>query len=787
MRALNRKLWRDLVKIRVQAAAIAGVIACGVGIFVTSFGALRSLEGAKRNFYRNYHLAEVFGRVQRAPNSLAARVEAILGVAEVQCRIGLEVSLDLRRLAHPASARLISAPDAPGTGLNQLYLRRGRYLDPGRPREVLVSEAFADAHRIEPGDQLAAVVKGVRVLLEVVGVALSPEYVFQIREGDTYPDDRYFGILWMAYPQLAALTGMQGAFNEVSVTLAPGAVEAQVMRDLDRVLDPYGGTEVARREAQRSDRQVAGGIRQLWMAAVIPPAIFLAVSAFMLNTVLNRLIKTQREEIATLRAFGYSHRALGLHYLQLVFLIVGVGVGAGVALGWVLATPAAGRLNWIYHFPNFEVAIDPAVVALAVGTSFLVGVAGALSAVWTATLLPPAEGMRPPAPPRYAPSLFDRVGLGRLVSQPVRIIFRELERQWPRAALSCFGIALALAMLVLGNFSKDAIEYLLAFEFRVTQHQDVTVTLGRPERMDTRYALCRLPGVRECEPFWALPVRVQAGSRSRRLVLMGLPPAGRLYRPVGRDSRAVDLPSSGLVLSAALADVLGVRVGDPVGLQFLTGRRQQVFVPLGAVSTDYVGQHAYMSLPAVSRLLREDEALSGAFLTVDPQQSDQLAAALKTLPGIASVQVKEDTARSFRRHTAQNVLFLRTLNLVFATVIACGVMYNTVLISLSERRRELATMRVLGFTRRETTVILLGEIALLTLAAIPPGTAFGYGLAALAALVSSTEYQRTPLTVSLSTYLFSLAVVGISLVASGLAARRRLDRLDLVASLKAKE
>lgn len=788
MRALDRKLVRDLWRMQGQALAICLVIAAGVATFVMSLSTLDSLRTTLETYYERYRFADVFVHLKRAPNALAERLAEVPGVSQVQTRVVMDVTLDVAGLPEPALGRLVSVPDRPRPGLNVLYLRSGRYIEPGRANEALVSEAFALAHGLEPGDQVTAVINGRRQPLRLVGVALSPEHIYLFAPGELLPDPRRFGVLWMGYSELAAAFNMQGAFNDATVTLTPNASEAEVLSHLDRLTGVYGGLGAFGRNDQPSHQFVTNEMKELRGMALVIPVIFLAVAAFLLNVVVSRLVQTQREQIAALKAFGYRSREVGWHYVKLILLVVALGVGLGTLVGAWMGRGVTEMYTRFFRFPVFTYRLDVAIVLVAFATSAGAAILGTLRAVARAAALPPAEAMRPEPPAVYRPMLLERLGLQRLFSPPVRMILRQLERQPVKALLTSFGIALAVSVLILGNFALDAIEHVIETQFHVAQRQDVALTLVEPASARVLKELAHLPGVRHCEGFRALPARLGSANHSRRVGIQGLEPEGRLKRLIDLDRHVVTLPPGGIVLSAKLAEILQVRVGDSVVVEVLEGDRPARGVPVVGLIDDFSGLSSYMDIRAANALMREGNVVSGAFLAVDGDQIDGLYTALKNAPRAASVSIKAAALRSFRQTVAENLLRMRAFTVLFAAVIAVGVIYNSARLALSERSRDLATLRVIGFTRGEVAMILLGELTVLTLVAIPIGLVLGYALAAMVIRVAyDTELFRMPLVVSSFTYGFAAAVTLLSALGSGVLTYRLMGRLDLVAVLKSKE
>lgn len=788
LRALDRKLLRDLLHLRGQATAISLVLASGVATFVMALTTLQALKFMQASYYDETRFAHVFAGLKRAPQSVARQIAEIPGVQQVQTRVVADVTLDVPDLPEPAVGRLISVQAAArAPSLNNLYLRSGRYVEPGRRGEVMVGEAFALAHGLREGDSVVAIINGRRRALRVVGIVLSPEYIIQVRPGALVPDDARFGVFWMDYEELAPAYDMDGAFNDVALSLLHGASDQEVIRRLDALLERYGGIGAYARKDQPSHFFLSSEIAGLRGMGLVVPGIFLAVAAFLLNVVMSRLVSTQRDQIATLKAFGYRNAEIAWHYVKLVLLISILGAALGTAGGTWLGHGLSGLYAQFYRFPQFAYRVDWGVVALAVLISGGAAVAGTLGGVRRAVALPAAEAMRPEPPATYRPTVLERLGLQRFFSQPVRMVLRHIERRPLKAGLSVLGIALSVAILVTGNFMNDALDYLIEFQYFAAQRQDMTIGFNEPASGRVLHEVRRLAGVLEVEPFRSVPVRMRVAHRERRTAITGLEPGASLQRLLDADERPVTLPPAGLVLSRTLARLLDVDVGEAVTIQVMQGRRPVLDVPVAGIIDEYLGTNAYMHIAALHRIMREADAVSGVFLTADPAHVDRLYTALKRAPHVSDVAVKRASLQSFEQTQAQNQRIMQLFIAAFAAIIAFGVVYNTARISLSEHGRELATLRVIGLTRGEISVILLGELAVLTLLALPVGMVLGYWLAALTALAFDTELWRIPLVVTRWTYGFSAVVTLAASLVSGLIVRRKLDRLDLVAVLKSRE
>ncbi len=788
MQALNRKLFRDLWHIKGQALAISLVISVGVLVFIMYLSAFDSLQLSRSAYYERQRFADVFAALKRAPLSLHPRIADIPGVLQVETRVVMDVNLDVEGLEEPATGRLISIPDRRQEILNDIVLREGRYIEPGRPDEVIVSEGFAQAHGLRPGESIRAILNGRRRELEVVGIGLSPEYIYTIRPGEFIPDDARFAVMWMERRALGAAFDMEGGFNDVALLLMPGAREEDVIAALDDLLEPYGGWGAIPKELQLSNWSVENELKGLQGAAVAIPIVFLAVAAFLLHVVLRRIVAVQREQIATLKALGYSNRALALHYTWWALAVSLFGTLGGTVAGAALGKGMLGMYNQYFRFPSLEYRLEQDVVAAAILIGIIAAIIGANSAVRQAVRLQPAEAMRPEPPGKYKVSVAERLGLRWLLSQSARIVLRNMERQQARSMISIGGIACSLAILIVGMFSIDSLALMMDVQFGLAQRQDVQLSFAEAISPRGIHSVRRLPGVVAVEPMRSVPVRLEAGNRSRQASISGLPQQGDLYRVLDVETlRQVPLPEHGLVLSSSLARALGVAPGDTVTANVLVGRRAVQDLSVTGIVKQYLGLAAYMDIDAVRRLMREGAALTGAHLAVDSAYLPDLFRAVKETPAIAGSGLRTAALEAFNETFAENIGIMIFFNVLFASVIAFGVVYNSARVSLAERSRELASLRVMGFTRAEISAILLGELGVLTLLALPVGMVLGYGLSSLVVKAFETELYAIPFTAEPKTYAACALVVVAATLVSGLIVRRKLDRLDLMEVLKAKE
>ncbi|MGQ0613662.1 MAG: FtsX-like permease family protein [Planctomycetaceae bacterium] len=788
-RTLDRKLRRDLRAMRGPATAIALILACGVAVFVCVLTARQGLRDSRDATFAAYRMADLYAPVRRAPRALTRSLERVEGVRRVEARLVEEVTVDLPGLAAPCSARVVSVDLGRDLAMHALHLVEGAWFDGDGDRQVIVADRFAKHHGLARGDRLLVVLNNRKEALRVVGTAFSPEYVYMLRGGgELLPDPERFTVLWIATPFAESVFDAREACNEFTALLEPGASLPRIIAEFDRILDRHGALGAYGRADQLGTRFLNDEIAGLKGMATIVPAVFLGVAAFVLRMLLARLVQTQRGQVALFRATGYAPKQIAGHYLKLALLIGGAGalLGAGVGLWfsrWVL------RMYGIfYQFPILEFPVDPWILLGGAGASVAAATTGALGAALRAAHLLPAEGLRPEAPRAFRRTLLERWrAVWTRLGFVERLILRNVTRQRRRTAATVAGVAVACSILVLADMMQDSMEVLLDHQFRRVELQDARVAFESERGTGSLHELRRLPGVRDAELELTVPVRLVRGRRERRTAITGLAAGQRLRALLDAQDRAVPPPRDGLVLSRNLAERLDVRPGEELEVRFLRGARRIARVTVERVVEEYLGSFAYAGADALARWMGEGEVATGALLLVDSARAAEVGRALKTVPAVASVVFKGQVVESFRATLAASQDIMLGVIRLFAGIIAFGVIYNASRIALAERERELGTLRMLGFRRREVAALLFGENLLLALLALP----FGLGLGALfgAALVRAyaSDLYRLPFAFEPSTALRASLLVLLFTLLAELAVRRRLFGLDLVETLKTRE
>ncbi|MFL4471129.1 FtsX-like permease family protein [Tateyamaria armeniaca] len=787
MQAIDRKLLRDFQRLWLQAVAIALVLACGVAVLLTSVGMYKALSETQDAYYERNRFADVFAQTNRAPVSLLPEIARIDGVLSIEARITGAAILDIPGRTRTAVGHILSYPETADPVLNVPLLVSGRFPDPEDTDEVVVNAPFAEANGFDLGDSFSANLRGRKRQLVVVGTVLSPEFVYTIGPGALMPDNAGFGIIWMSTRAAAAAFDMTGAFNDISLALATGTRAEPAIERLDTLLEPYGGLGAYDRADQTSHAFLDAQLNELKGMAMVLPPIFFGIAGFLVSMVMSRIVALERSEIGLLKAIGYSNTEICLHYLMLAGLIAVVGVAVGWIAGTFLANALARQYAEFFDFPYVIFRVSYWVYAAAGLAGLATTSLGALQAALKAANLAPAIAMQPPAPPRFKHSLIDEMMARLRLTQSTVMILRSLLR-WPlRSLLTSLGLALAVASVIAATFINDALDEIVDLAFHQTNRQDAMLLFAEDVPEAALEDARNLPGVLQAESQQYQAAILRRGHLSKRVAVEARRPGNDLSRVLDADRQVLNVPPGGIVLSERLADHLDVLPSDSIEVEFLTGRRETIEVRVSQVVEQYFGLGAYMDFEFMNALFRQAPRISTVNVTLDSQQTGALHAAIKAVPEVSGIIEMNENLRSFQDTVEQNVVVMNSIYITVAVLITIGVTYNAARIQLSERARELASLRILGFGRGEVSYILMGEMMLLALIAQPFGWLIGTGIAQLMTQAFTSDLYAIPLVLRPATFTTATIIVLSAALASVLIVRRRLDRLDLVSVMKTRE
>lgn len=784
---LNLKLIRDIKKIKGQVTAISLVMAAGIAVFIIMFGVLDSLKLTKETYYERYQFADIFASLKRAPELVKQRINEIPGVSMSETRVVFGVTLRMPGLDEPASGKIISLPDGHLERLNSLYLRSGRRLFANEDNGILVDERFYKAHQLELGDDISVIINGHLRQLKIVGVVLSPEYVYSIAPGALMPDSKRYGIFWMSRRTLEAAVNMKGAFNDIALKVSRSADTNKIQQQVDDILKPYGGLLSYTRDEQLSNFFVENELKQLQSMGIIAPIIFLSVAAFLVNVVMSRQIATEREQIGMLKAVGYHNIEILWHYLKMALLISILGILLGLLGGSWLASGMTKIYAEFFHFPILKYHFSASVMIFSVAYCFVAATSGALIAVRSVVKLPPAEAMRPAIPSEFKPSFLERAGLHKQLSFMSRMILRQLERRPIRAGFSVLGLALSLAILIFSFFMQDSMQHLINVQYDIVQREDMSVRFVDAKPYQSIEEIGALAGVLMVEPIRDVAAKLKFRHYQKKVSISGVLPESELRQIVNEQLMPEPLPLDGVIINRKLADILHLTVGDVVEAEILNEKRKVIQLVVNAIVPEYIGMNVFINLNKLNQALDEMPKINVVSIKLDPLYNATIYQKLKQNPAIVGINIVSVLRKIFKDIMAENLFKMVFINILFAGFICFGVVYNTARIALSERGRELASLRVLGLTRKEVAYLLFGELAGITLLSIPVGIFIGKKLVYGMATAMDSELFRIPAYIENNTFGYAVLIILISTMLSFYLVWRQVDAIDLVSAQKGAE
>ena len=790
MKTLTKKTVRGIIRNRGQAIAVTMVVLCGTACYICLASLHRNLQLTRDTYYAQNRFADFEIMVERVPLTTLFKLEDIPGVRQVRGRIVEEVKLEIPGNEKSLTGRIVSMPDTKRNVLNNVVLKSGRYFEGGERNEVIVSDRFADANALEVGDSIRATLDGRQHTLRIVGLGLSPEYVYVIRNvQELVPSPERFGILWVPEHFAETAMNMQEARNNIIGSVDnPDRLDA-ILEKANDLLDSYGVYAKVKQKDQVSNQFISGEITGLSVTARIVPTVFLGVSSLVILILLNRMVRNERMQIGLMKAYGYSNLSVAAHYLQYALILSGVGCVGGFLLGHWLATQMIKIYVQFYNFPILESRVYPDVLVHATLIALAFALLGAAGAAHRASRIQPAESMRPESPAVGHRVFLERIVLlWRRLSFTWKMIARNVARSKFRSSLNVFGIMISCALIIVGYFSIDGMNYLIDYQFEQTQKQDARVSFIIERGKDALNEAARLDHVRKAEPLLQYPFEVRSEWRTRDMLIEGLPQDAQLQFLFDTEGRRIDVNGPGIILSERIAGKLGVKPGDSVVLKPLMGKiRKEKTVTVSKVIQQYFGSTGYMELGALSRVLDEPFAINAALLRTDPGTEHLLNTQIKKIPGITAIELKGDAKRNLEQTMAQSMSIMSFMTVIFAAVISFSIIYNVTTVTLAERERELASLRVLGFTNAEVGRILYNENFVTGVIGLLLGMPFGMGLCKLMVNAYDTDIFTMPYHLSFKTLVIANVLTIFFIILANLAVRRKIYGLNLVEVLKERE
>lgn len=788
IKALEKKMWRDLWSLKSQVLTVAVLIICGISLLVSEWSAYRSLQNARDHYYKHYCFADIFADFQTASIEPIRRIESLPGIETVVARITATGLVNLNGREEPSVGEFIAIPSAQQPRLNKIFLRYGRLPKDSNELEIVVHEGYASANHLKPGDQINIVLKGKSEFARIVGIGLSPEYVYAINSSTPLPDDLHFGIFWMTEKSMQRMLNFNGSFNNIIVTIKPGSTSMpEIQANIDLILKPYGSLGAYNRDRQISNMFVEDEISQQKISSIFIPAIFLAIASFIVNIIVSRLVSRHRMQIAALKALGYTRSEISIHYLKLVFYMALTGTIPGILLGALLGRWMSALYESYFRFPSLHFSISKSAAFIGLIAGILPGLAGAASSIRNVFAMAPAEAMRPVSPPAFHATLIDVLQLQRFIRPTGLMIFRNFLNRPLRLLSIILSLSAALAIVITAGSWSDMIAYLLKTQFNRAQKEDISVTLARPHPSNMIQELRHLPGVIFAEGYRELPIRMQFQHHKREISLIGWPEKREMRALLNKDLTPISMPASGILLSKFFQKSWGIKAGDNVLITALEGSSKFIEMPVAGFTDELFGIGAHINLPNLWAFMNEAPGYNIVTIKADMTKIKELYIALKGRPEVISIQIKNTLYKGFNESFGKVINSMTAILSIAALLIAVGIIYNSIRVSFSERSWELASLRVLGLQRIEVSTILLFEVGIQVLISLMPGCFLGRWLTELSMKLIHTETLAFPVVIEVSTYARGILVVLLAFALSSLIVYKMSGQLNPAEALKARE
>ncbi len=782
---LKKKLLRELIHLKPQVFSIAMVIGIGVAVMFGFSSTYESLKASRDTFYSSSNFSDIFINVKKAPESISHQITQLDGVVQVETRLEYDALLSLSNMVEPAVGHFISLPDGKQPEMNRLSLVQGRLPAELSTDEVVVSEGFFKARGFRLGERFLASLNGKQRDLKVVGVGVTPEHVIALQAGSPMPDNNHFSLIWINESVLRASYDMRAAFNSAVIKNNPDVLTESVISQIDNIMERYGGVGAYSRDQQSSYVYVQEELKQLQVQATTIPVVFFLVAAFILNVVMSRIIRSQRGEIATLKALGFHNMEISAFYYQISLVIVGLGVVFGLILGTWIGSTMIHLYGEYYHFPTLKYKFSFTYFMAALGVSAGTAALGVYSSLRNIFKLSPAEAMRPPAPHKFHHSFIERLGWFRGVEIKKRMILRGLVGFPGKSLMTGLGLCFSVVILISGLFWKDSINFLLLAQYSFSQKETGSIQLTHALSPQAVFEVARLPGVIEAEGYRNTPVKVTYRNNEKNTIIKGLPRSPRLLGLVNDQLQELPVPERGILISRILADQLGVNIGDTVKIKVTDGRRPQFFLKVEKIFEGLMNTEVLTSRKALSDLLKTDD-LVNQVLFRSFSSPEILYTRLKEMPYVLSISYRDSVVSFFQENAAKFILIFAFILSFFAGAIGFGVAFNSMRVAVSERDWELSTLQVLGFTNFEVFQLILGEILLLLILFTPVGWALGYLMSGFYIQAMTMESFRIPFVIDISTFFFATGILLLSAALGGAVIYRIISNSDMIATLKSR-
>lgn len=787
-----KKFLRDLKESKGQFISVLAVVIIGVMFYTGLYSALDIFSGAGQKYFTEYRLADLWSTVYRAPEGVVGRIEAIPGVKMAEGRIVHDVRIFMAD--RNAMVRLISLPDKNQDIVNDIMLKSGSYFSAGAGNQCLVSEDFFKANHLVIGQTIEPIVNGERVKLSIVGTAKSPEYIYEIRDAtEVFPDHEKFGVIYAKESYLQTILDYKGSVNDISVLLAKDGDSKKVKAEMEKILKPYGLVSTIEKKDQTGYSMFHSDETGLKSMAAIFPMLFFIASAVIIYITMTRMIENQRTLMGVLKALGYSDWDIMLHYQTYPLLVGILGSILGSLIGiFFIGKGLLGVFNSFYNLPTDNSSSHLGIIIPASLTALFFCVFAGYNACRKELRLVPAESMRPKPPTSGRKTLLENFDFfWQRINFSWKIIFRNLFRYKRRSAMASVGIIFSIALLLIALAFRSSMANMVEVQYEDIQKFDLKINFTQMMDTDELSYIRSLSHVQSVEPVMETGMELVNGWKKKDIGVIALDREAKLYGVYDRQGNPAILPSDGVLLPARLMRTLNLHTGDRVTLRsYYPGKnedRDKKTVAVKGETSQFIGQSAVCSMDYIDYLLNEGAMVNAAYIELDDLKYEkEVTEKLKDILTISTIQSKSEVvANTSKQLQSMNTMIF--FMLFGASILAIAVIYNITNINIFERRREIATLSVLGFTSAELKSLVFNENFFISAFGMLIGIPMGRFLAGMAIETQATETLQLPMVMEPTNYLLAAVLIIAFTAIANLLLRNKITSIDMVESLKSAE
>ena len=785
---LWRKMFRDILENKVAYIACAIVIAIGLMTYTSMSIAKDGLFNAKDHFYQEYSFADGFAKVKAIPITRVQALEEIDGIDVVSGRLVKDVRVLMPDTKENVYLRLISLHAPEGNELNGIKLEKGAFPATNQ-QQVLVADKFYEAHKLQIGNKINVIIEGKQVELAVSGTGMSPEYIYALKELQSVASDpSTFEVAYVPYEDMEQLFNQNGLVNEISFTLKPGVAFEDVEQAVKSDLERYELESLYAAKDQLSNAMLTEELKQLERMASSLPVIFLIIAAIILYIMLKRLVESQRGQIGTLKAFGYLRSEILSHYLWYgIFIGIFGGVLGGILGIWV-SKYFLQIYQMFFNLPDIGAHTSMKYFYLGIIMAVLFSAVASFQGVRGVISLQPAEAMHPVVPTFVKKTFLEKIpGFWRAFNVQGRMAIRNLLRNKNRSIFTLIGMIFTFSMMASFFSLSSMSETMIMDQFTRVQKQDVKLTFVKPmPRSNVIRELNDVDGIKRVEPFLEIPVSLKFLNHKKDVIALGISDGSELYNVFDKDGNRLEVPKSGMMVSEQVANKLGVQVGDVLQVESIFAKDEKLNVKIEKIIPQYLGANIYMNQDVLLGLLKQGEMMTSALNAIDERAIPSLKDEYRASKYISIIEVRQEMIDKYEELMGSATYALWVMAII-SIITGFAIVYNSSIISLAERKRELASLRVMGMTPKEVMEVVSVEQWFIGFSGMIAGIPLAFLMSqAMSTSMSNDLYTIPPGT---SGNAIVLAFIGtiFAIAVSQVSISRKVKQLDLVAVLKERE